>query len=188
VKTSACTQIFISLRNADPTAMTAMECLQHSLGYGDRLAAVRRSVLWEMYGPGGSNPAPVIERLRRVGEIWNPNKEAALVRLPGQPISGLEGPLEEETAFETLLAWDPQRDLARTVRTLLPSGYGGWRFARGTLWSLLWREEDPLIRRRLSEEAALCRGPREGLLIHPHLEDCRRITRDDPVPWLPGAA
>ncbi len=183
----SCTQILVSLRNADPTALTARECLQHSLGFGTRLASLRRSVLWEMHGPADEDPAPVLDRIRRTGEIWNPNKEAALVRLPGQPASALGGALMGGSGYEIFLAWDPERDLARRVRILLPSGGSGWRLARGTVWALLWQDEDASARRRLSEQAVLCRGPREGLLVHPHLEDFRRITQDEPVPWLPAA-
>jgi hypothetical protein len=182
-----CTQILVTLRNADPTALTARECLQHSLGYGSRLLSLRRSVLWEMHGPAGEDPAPILDRIRRAGELWNPNKEAAQVRLPGEAASALGGALADGSDYEVFLAWDPERDLARRVGTLLPSGGKGWRLARGTVWALLWLDGEEEARRRLSDQAVLCRGPREGLLVHPHLEDCRGITRDEPVPWLPGA-
>jgi hypothetical protein len=141
-----------------------------------------------MHGPTGSDPRPLIDRLRRSGEIWNPNKEAAHVRLPGRPASLLGGVFAEGSSFEIYLAWDPERDLARVVRTLLTWNEPGWRLTRGTLWGLLWRDEDPSARRRLSEQAVLCRGPREGLLVHPHLEDYRRITGQEPIPWLPAPA
>lgn len=184
---TSCTQLLVSLRNADPTALTALECLQHSLGYGPRLLRLRRSVLWELTGPAGEDPAPLLARLRRGGEVWNPNKEAAQVRIPGQPASALGGAMFEGERYENFLAWDPERDLARGARALVPSEKGVWRLARGTLWSLLWQDEDQTARRRLSEQAVLCKGPREGLLVHPHLEDLRRITWDEPAPWLPAA-
>jgi hypothetical protein len=181
----ACTQILVGLRNADPTALTARECLQHSLGYGERLAEVRRYTLWEMRGGEGVDPRPGVERLIRTGGIANPNKETTLVRLPGHPASCLGSLFEEGSEYEMFLSWDPERDLAPNLGTLLGSGEGAWQFARGTLWALRWRDEEPAARRRLSEEAVLCRGPRKGLLVHPHLEDYRRVLPEDPVPWLP---
>lgn len=180
-----CTQILVTLRNADPTALTARECLQRSLGYGARLAGLGRSVLWELTGPSGSEAAALIDRLRRSGEIWNPNKETGLVRLPGESAGNLGQLFRQGEGRELFLAWDPERDIARQAGTLLGSKGKGWRLARGVLWILEWREEDPEIRSRLSEEAVLCRGARSGLLVHPHLQDYRRITGDDPPPWLP---
>jgi hypothetical protein len=86
------------------------------------------------------------------------------------------------------LAWDPERDLDRLPAALRPFRARGWRLARGTLWGLCWESEDPEERDRWSDEAVLCRGPHRGLLVHPQLEDLRRITLAEPPPWLPSPA
>jgi hypothetical protein len=183
-----CTQILVSLLNADPTALTAMGCLRHSLGYGERLIGLQRSVLWELNGPAGDEAAGAADLLRRGGEIWNPNKEGALIRYQGRPPSALGPRFQAGSPFDFWLAWDPERDLSHRIGALAAASKGKWRLARGTLWVLQWRDEDPEARRRLSEQAVVCRGPSEGLLVHPHLEDYRRINWDDPMPWLPARA
>jgi hypothetical protein len=184
---TATTQILVVLRNADPTALTALSSLRRYLGFGDRLLDLRRRVLWELSGPREDSRDTILEALRRGGELWNPNKEMALVRAPGGPIADLGTPIPDGGRWESRLAWDPDRDLDRGVRALRPWRSRGWRLRRGTLWSLHWQEEDRDERGRLTERAAVCRGAREGLLVHPHLEDVRRIGSEDTVPWLPEA-
>jgi len=182
---TATTQILVVLRNADPTALTALASLRCSLGFGENLLDLRRRVLWELSGPTeGKEVGAILDALRRGGEMWNPNKERALVRAPGTPISELGSPLPDEDGWESWLAWDPTRDLDRWIRALRPWRARGFRIRRGTLWSLQWGEGDPLERRGLSERAVITRGAREGLLVHPHLEDARRIGSTDPIPWL----
>jgi hypothetical protein len=83
------------------------------------------------------------------------------------------------------LAWDPERDLDRRPAAIRAARARGWRLARGTVWGLSWECEDPVERQRLSEEAVLCQGPRQGLLVHPHLENHRRIDLRERPPWLP---
>ncbi len=179
------TQILIVLRNADPAALTALASLRRYLGFGDRLSDLRRRVLWELSGPEGGPHDAAVEALRRGGELWNPNKERALVRAPGGPIADLGSPLPDEGRWESYLAWDPDRDLDRRARALGPWRDRGWRLRRGTLWSLQWQEDDLEERIRLTEAAVICHGAKEGLLVHPHLEDSRRIASRDLVPWLP---
>jgi hypothetical protein len=179
------TQILVVLRNADPTALTALSSLRRYLGFGERLIELRRRVLWELSGPYGEPIDAIIDALRRGGELWNPNKEKALVRSPGEAVGALGSPLLDEGRWESRLAWDPDRDLDRRARALRPWRDRGWRLRRGTLWSLQWNEGAAEERARLAESAVVCHGAREGLLVHPHLEDVRRIYSMDPVPWLP---
>ncbi len=179
-------QILVSLRNADPTALTAWTCLRRFLGFGENLLAVRRRVLWELVAPGDAETGGAIDTLRRSGELWNPNKEAARIRRSGEGIAELGEPYPNAPGWESYLAWDPERDLDRIPHAILPLRAEGWRLARGILWSLHWREPDPALRVHLSEQAVLCKGGKEGLLVHPHLEDYRRIEGDPPAPWLPG--
>jgi hypothetical protein len=181
----AWTQILVALRNADPTALTALGCLRDSMGFGVRLEGVRRCVLWELEGPGGVDPEEVLAVLRRAGELFNPNKEAAHVRRAGEQASALGTPAPGEGGWESYLAWNPDRDLDRLPPALSAFRGRGWRLARGVLWSLLWREGDAEERTRWSQQAVLCVGPRQGLLVHPHLEDYRRIEAGEPAPWLP---
>jgi hypothetical protein len=182
---AVCTQLLVSLRNADPAALTALGSIQRSLGFEERLQMVSRRVLWELHGPADADPEPVIEALRRSGEVWNPNKEAAKVRFSGAPLTDLGSPIPGEQRWMMVLAWDPDRDRDRSVAALLPFLETGWRLARGVLWGLCWKEASSEEHRRWSEEAALCRGPTEGLLIHPHIEDHRWIDGTEPPPWLP---
>lgn len=182
---TATTQILVVLRNADPTALTALSSLRRYLGFGEKLAGLRRRVLWEITGPEEGSRDELIEALRRGGELWNPNKERAFVRVPGAPVGDLGAPLPDEGCWLSRLAWDPERDLDRSIRAFRPWRGRAWRLKRGTLWSLEWREEDPDERRRLTERAVLCRSAKEGLLVHPHLEDARSISSETPAPWLP---
>ena len=180
-----CTQILVALRNADPTALTAYSCLCRYLGFGEVLIDLRRRVLWELFSPDGEDPGEALAALRRGGEMWNPNKEAAFIRQAGNPETTLGEPAPGDARWEGYLAWDPDRDLDRRPLALRPYRRLGWRLRRGTLWSFAWKEEDPAGRIALSERAILCSGPKEGLLVHPHLEAYRRIIAGQSVPWLP---
>jgi hypothetical protein len=179
------TQIMVALRNADPTALTALASLRRYLGFGDNLLDLRRRVLWELCGPDDEIAELILDALRRGGELWNPNKERGHIRPPGSPIELLGSPLPDGGRWESWLAWDPSRDLDCRVRALSPWRAQGWRIRRGTLWSLNWAPDDAAERRRLAERAVITHGAHDGLLVHPHLEDARRIASDDPVPWLP---
>jgi hypothetical protein len=179
------TQILVGLRNADPVALTALTCLRRYLGFADDLLELRRRVLWELSGPAGEDPSEVIEALRRGGELWNPNKEAARVRRAGEPEPCLGAPLPGEERWETLLSWAPDRDLLHGARALAPYRARGWSLARGTLWSLRWTVEDEEVRWDRMRHAAVSAGRKDGLLVHPQLEDFRRITAGLAPPWLP---
>jgi hypothetical protein len=179
------TQILVGLRNADPVALTALGCLRRYLGFADDLLDLRRRVLWELSGPGGEDPSAVIDALRRGGELWNPNKEAARIRRSGEQESALGGTLAGEDGWESLLAWAPDRDLAHGARALAPHRPRGWSLARGTLWSLRWKEPDASSRWDRMRHAAVSAGRKDGLLVHPQLEDFRRITAGLAPPWLP---
>lgn len=181
----SCTQILVSLRNADPTALTALGCLQRSLGFGERLADVRRRVLWELHGPAGEDAEALLSVLSRTGELFNPNKEAAHVRRPGDSVSSLAPPLPGDEGWESFLAWNPGPGADCLPNSLTAFRRGGWTLTRGVLWSLRWKSATAEERLRWSQDAVLCAGPRQGLLVHPHLEDYRRIAADDPPPWLP---
>jgi hypothetical protein len=183
---SRCTQILVALRHADPAALTAEAALQRSLGFEGRLRSVRRRILWELTGPEHEEPGRIIELLRLGGEVWNPNKEAARIRAPGEPSTHLMLPPENEGTWAMLLAWDPERDLRRTPAALRRHAERGWRLARGVLWALCWENTTAENCRLWSEQAALCRGPMQGLLIHPHLEDHRWIEGTEDPPWLPA--
>lgn len=179
-----CTQILVSLKNADPSALTALACLQRSLGFTDRLRIVRRRVLWELRGPEPSQVGAILDALRTGGELWNPNKETACIRLPGEEADRL-APLEQHPEEVLALAWDPDRDRRRLPGALRPYRARGWWLARGTLWALSWRGGGAREWLRWSEEAVVCHGPHSGLLVHPQLEDFRWIDRHQPPPWLP---
>ena len=180
------TQILVRLRNADPAALTALTCLRRYLGCGEDLLDLRRRVLWELRGPDGEDPSEQIVALRRGGELWNPNKENAPIRRAGEEEARLGTPLPGEDGWESILAWDPDRDLEYIARSLAPYRARGWRLARGTLWSLRWRGEDGGERWERTQRAAISRGSKDGLLIHPQLEDWRRIAAGAVPPWLPG--
>jgi hypothetical protein len=49
---------------------------------------------------------------------------------------------------------------------------------------MLWSSADPAERLDLSMRAAICRSPKEGLLVHPHLETCRTVHTEDEPPWI----
>ncbi|MDM7916725.1 MAG: hypothetical protein ACE15D_05315 [Candidatus Eisenbacteria bacterium] len=188
---SRCTQILISLRNPDPIALTALGSLRRYLGFEERLLDLRRRILWEVHTPEGEDPAPWIESMRIAGELWNPNKEVAAIRRPGDPEGALGDPLPGSSGWTMVLAWDPERDLDRPSRgharaTTAGRGRSERRLARGILWSLRWREGYQEVHlREFTREAVLCRGRGEGLLVHPHLEDHCEILGGESVPWLP---
>ena len=182
---SDCTQILVVLNNADPTALTALGALQRSLGFGERLVDLRRRVLWELHGPPGEDPEELLQALMRGGELWNLNKENASVRRPGQSDSSLGPPAPGEGNWESFLAWNPERDLASVPQALIPFRPRGWRLARGVLWSLCWKDGTADARSTLSLDAVVCTGPKQGLLVHPHLEDYRQVAAGSAPPWLP---
>jgi len=107
---TATTQILVVLRNADPTALTALSSLRRYLGFGDRLLDLRRRVLWELSGPREDSRDTILEALRRGGELWNPNKEMALVRAPGGPNADHGTPNPDGGRWEGRIAGDPERD------------------------------------------------------------------------------
>ncbi len=184
------TQVLVSLRNADPTALTALACLRRSLGFGERLLALRRRVLWELSGPAEADRGMVIERLRLGGELWNPNKEQARIRSAGEPIDLLQlAPAQERSWFHAL-AWSPERDLDRRPHALRSAIDGErWSLRRGILWSLKIDRQEGTEGRKGAEEAVLCSAPGRGLLVHPQLEDYRWIDGDPSLPWVgEGAA
>lgn len=185
---SDCTQILVELKNADPTALTALGALQRSLGFGGRLVDLRRRVLWELHGPGGEDPEEILQALMRAGELWNPNKETAHVRRPGQSAQTLGRPVPGDGSWESFLAWDPERDLSVSPLALDRFRSRGWRLARGVLWSLSFEGATADTRDEWGLEAAICKGPKQGLLVHPHLEDFERVTASNDPPWLPGPA
>ena len=182
---SACTQILVALRNADPTALTALGCLRDSLGFGALLGTVHRRVLWELQGPAGEETEELLAVLRRTGELFNPNKEVAHIRREGEGVASLGSPTPGEEGWESYLAWNPRRDLERLPPGLTGFRRRGWHLARGVLWSLRWTGGSAQERLRWGQEAVLCVGPRQGLLVHPHLEDHRRVVDTDLPPWLP---
>jgi hypothetical protein len=181
----SCTQILVCLRNADPTALTALTCLQRSLGFGDRLSEVRRRVLWELHGPVGADPGEVIGALSLTGELFNPNKEVAHVRRAGEALSALGTPLPGDAGWESFLAWNPDGNGEDLPHGFVRFRDRGWALVRGIMWSLRWKQAGVEQQLRWSRDAVLCTGPRQGLLVHPHLEDYRRIVADDLSPWLP---
>ena len=184
----AVTQIVVSLRNADPTALTALGCLAGPLGFGDSLLDLKRRVLWELTGPAGLDPRGLIADLSRAGELWNPNKESARIRMPGEGIDSWGSPVPGEEGWETFLAWDPDRDLQRRSRGLRRLGGEEWSLSRGTLWSLRLDIAQADRRRERAEEAVICRGAGHGLLVHPQLQDVLRIEADLAPPLLAAPA
>jgi hypothetical protein len=181
------TQILVALQNADPAALTALSCLRRYLGFGEDLVGLRRRVLWELEGPAGEDPSEAIDALRRGGELWNPNKETARIRRVGEGESLLGAPALGEDGWESILAWDPDRDLQHAARALAPYRPRGWSLGRGTLWSLQWKVDDPEARWGRMLRAAVSAGSKNGLLIHPQLEDWRRIEAGTLPPWIPRA-
>ncbi|MBM3286088.1 MAG: hypothetical protein FJY88_01875 [Candidatus Eisenbacteria bacterium] len=181
-------QILVTLRNADPTALTAKSCLQRWLGYGERLRDLRRGVLWELTASEEADVEGGLSLVRTSGELWNPNKEVATTRMPGASDVELVPPgCDSPARWRFVLAWDPERDIDRPLRSLREARDRGMRLARGTLWALRWDALDEAEVDRLTIEAARCRGPREGLLVHPHLEDHRIVAATLAPPWLPRA-
>jgi hypothetical protein len=179
------TQILVALRNADPAALTALSCLRRYLGFGDALSDLRRRVLWELSGPTGEDPGEIVEALRRGGELWNPNKEGARIRRSGELESLLGAPLPGDAGWESVLSWAPDRDLDHRARALAPYRARAWSLRRGTLWSLCWRDGTESTRWEWTERAVISAGRKEGLLVHPQLEDWRRIAAGLAPPWLP---
>ncbi len=182
---SRVTQIIVEHRNADPTALTALGCLQRHLGFSSRLASVERRMLWELVGPDETGTDDCVDRLRRSGAIWNPNKERASLRRSGESYGATGLPTSKEDPWSVFLAWNPDRDLDRCPQTFIPHYRMGWRLACGILWALRWTEGDPDVWSRWSREAVVCSGPDRGLLVHPHLQDFQRIDSSLEPPWLP---
>lgn len=178
------TQILISLRNADPTALTALSCLRRSMRMEGSVTRLQRRILWELSGPEGADPEVVIGGLRLGGELWNPNKEQARIRLHPEAVGRLHLAAEGEGNWVHALAWSPERDLDRRPHALRVGQAAGWSLRRGTLWSLEVAGGDPEERRKLAGEAVLCSSVGKGLLVHPHLEDLRWIEGDPPRPWI----
>jgi hypothetical protein len=94
-------QVLVDLKSADPTAHTADEAIRHLLGFGEKLATVRRSVLHELVltepeeraEDAPSSTVPGAQEVGLVGLLsayleqtvvfWNSNKHRAWVRSTG---------------------------------------------------------------------------------------------------------
>lgn len=202
-------QILLDLKNSDPTALTAAEAIRHLLGFGDRLAEIRRRSLHELAlrDAGGAGTAALPDLLSRYLEqtvtFWNPNKQAGWVRIEGGPEpdaswevmsgarrkpGGFGRPELSRPEYDHLLVWPRGRQ--ELPADLLPA-LAGWDVAaagRGELWSLRWREGATAEERGAWTQAVgATRSRREGLLCNPHAQNHRVLSGAVPAAlWTAG--
>jgi hypothetical protein len=202
-------QVLLDLKNSDPTALTAAEAIQNLLGFGDRLAEIRRRFLHELVlqPPDGGEgraalPGLLSTYFERTVVFWNPNKQRAWVRLEpiGSPdvtwevLSGARRkpgdfgrPDLSRPEWDHLLVWP--RGSREIPADLLPA-LSGWELAavgHGELWSLCWREGATAEERSAWTRAVgAARSRREGLLCNPHAQDHRVLSGAVPMPLWSG--
>ena len=202
-------QVLLDLKNSDPTALTAAEAIRSLLGFGDRLAEIRRRSLYELVlqapnaGEGGAAlPDLVSSYLERTVVFWNPNKQRAWVRLDsfGSPaitwevLSGARRnpgdfgrPDLSLAGYDHLLVW-PRG--SREIPADLVVALSGWHPAaagHGELWTLSWCEGATTEERGAWTRAVgAARSRREGLLCNPHAQNHRVFSGAVPMPAWPG--
>lgn len=204
-------QILLALKNSDPTALTAAEAIRHLLGFGDRLAEIRRRSLHELLlrDSGSVGTAGLPDLLSRYLEhtftFWNPNKQAAWVRIDGasepdvswevlsgarRKPGGFGRPDLSRPEYDHLLVWPRGR---REIPADLLPALVGWDVATAgdaELWSLRWCDEATADERRAWTRAVgATRSRREGLLCNPHAQDHRIFPGAVTMPvWSDGDA
>jgi hypothetical protein len=188
-------QLLLDLKHSDPTALTAAEAIRTLLGFGDRLAEIRRRSLHELVLPdsGGAGTADLPDLLSKYLEhtvtFWNPNKQVAWVRIGGasepdaswevlsgtrRKSGGFGRPCLSRPEYDHVLVWPRGRqELPEDLRRAL-AGWDPATAGHGELWSLRWCDGATAEERGAWTRAVgAARSRREGLLCNPHAQDHR---------------
>jgi len=184
-------QIAISPKGLDATAITAADTVRRLLGFGDRLAALRRQ-RWTELTLAGQTAAGVDSVLADLDQfvgssfdLWNSNKERCWLRYGfGAKVDGAAeyipnqgrepapwgAPPLDGTRWDHLVIWDSAGESVPT-----PSHFGGRQVvgnAAGEVYSFQWGEEvDEATRRSWIDELAVVRTRERGLLVQPHYQE-----------------
>lgn len=151
------------LKVMDPTSLTARETLVRTLGYGDRVRDIQRSVVWAFRWEGTVDAEALLTRLAAVTNlIRNPNKHHLEI------VTGDARLHPRGNVWVLVHTGDEGRELqdALSRHRLLSGEVPAVR--RGTLWELqLAAGED---RTATAEEIAVTRARKRGLLANPHVD------------------
>jgi phosphoribosylformylglycinamidine (FGAM) synthase PurS component len=162
------------LKVMDPTSLTARETLVRTLGYGDRVRDIQRSVVWAFRWEGTVDAEALLTRLAAVTNlIRNPNKHHLEI------VTGDARLHPRGNVWVLVHTGDEGRELqdALSRHRLLSGEVPAVR--RGTLWELDLAEGEN--RTAVAEEIAVTRAHKKGLLANPHVDAVQVFER------LPGA-
>lgn len=188
-------QILVDRKGLDPTAVSAEEAIRSLLGFGDRLAGLRRRRLLELCfdAPEEEFVDSALRYLRETTRLWNPNKERAWIRgaadsfevdRNGARRSAPFGqPACDAQEWNHVLVWSAEsRDLpADLARFFAWETLAGARC--GELWSVSWHPGmDADARRRATNGVAVVRSRKDGLLVQPEYQDHLILEGGLPLP------
>ena len=170
-------QAWIEPRGEDAEAVSALAVARAHLAAGRVLASLRRLRVFELSGPLPAR-GELEALLHRSIQFYNPQKERCVVRLAPAEIAPVA------TTEHAVLVYD--RDQERR-----PAAERWWRHETGTAievregvaWMLGWAQDarDPI---GLTEELAVLRDRRHGLLCNPHAQEHRIAGATIPLPWM----
>jgi len=158
-------------RLIDLVAVTASHTIKHLMGYGDRLAEVKRADHYrlELSAKDTSQARLLAEQLVTDTLVFgNPNKQVGKVTTPEELTSLLPPP---EEGFRSLaLVWEREDNTASHILSNLRENLGYTRvkgLSRGVLWFLHWNAPKREAH-RLTEEVLVTESRKRGLLSNPH--------------------
>jgi hypothetical protein len=157
------------LKVPDTTALSAEDVLRRKMGYGDRLAGLRREDWW-LFEVDAPDPTRARERVedwaRRCTSLVNPNKHRASI----EPVS--EWPPGNEAQGVRILVRDRDDVRAQSILGFLRVSLGASDLVSlqsGTLWTV---QSGTSVDKpgQLAREIARTESRRQGLLANPHAQ------------------
>jgi len=167
-------ELLVRLKIPDVTALTAANSLRRRMGYGERLASLRRADYYRL-GLNVESPdeakALAVELAERTNLFANPNKHLYEVRLPEE--QGAGSATGDAYQVEVLVT-DPNDGSAQGALSALQGrlGHGDKvvSLLKGVLWVLSLRADDLAQARAMAEDIAVTKRIDQGLLVNPHFQ------------------
>lgn len=169
-------QAWIEILSGDPEAQSALAVARAHLPAGRALRSLRRVRLFELTGALPERAA-VEDLLHRSIQFYNPRKERCVVR------ASRADPAPLMAGERVVLVFD--RDGGRrgaAERWWTHETGHDIEVREGVAWVLAF--EPGASAETATEELALLRGRRHGLLCNPHAQECRIGSGAVPLRWI----
>ena len=175
--------LLVNLKNSDPIAASAFNCLKNDMNYGEQLKSLKRSILRQITlksgcRQSGEEIAPLLAENTKL--FVNPNKhtwtavfdEDTLFKITETQkhifnVIVLVRDLEDNSGMNSLALLHNLYGFRQSVETL----------ESGVLWTLSIQAETASDARRIAEEIAVTRSQNTGLLANPHCQTVRLGTQ-----------